>query len=66
MFRSTVLANLVAFFFELDRNVELVNDFYFKKSGDLQRRVKLLVDKYGDSQGNHLEDYELEDLVCSL
>lgn len=64
--QNLTYSNLTAFFFELDRNVELVNDFFVKKSGDLVRRFKLLLDRYGDSESNHLEDHELEDLVWSL
>ena len=56
----------VAFFYELDRNVESVDDFFNKKSTDMQRRLKLLIDQYGDSQGNQLDFHELEDLVCFL
>jgi hypothetical protein len=54
---------IVAFFYELDRNVESVDDFFTKKSVDMQRRLKLLIDKYGDSQSNQLDFHELEDLV---
>ena len=54
---------IVAFFYELDRNVESVDVFFTKKSIDMQRRLKLLVDKYGDSKNNQLDFHELEDLV---
>ena len=54
---------MVAFFYELDRNVESVDDFFNKKSTDMQRRLKLLMDKYGDSKGNQMDFHELEDLV---
>ena len=53
----------IAFFYELDRNVELVDDFFTKKSTDMQRRLKLLIDKYGDSRSDQLDYHELEDLV---
>jgi hypothetical protein len=54
---------MVAFFYELDRNVESVDDFFTKKSSDMQRRLKLLIDKYGDSRSDQLDYHELEDLV---
>ena len=56
---------IVAFFYELDRNVEFVDDFFTKKSSDMQRRLKLLIDQYGDSKSNQLDFHELEDLVFS-
>ena len=56
-------AKRVAFFYELDRNVESVDDFFTKKSSDMQRRLKLLIDKYGDSGNDQLDYHELEDLV---
>ena len=56
---------MVAFFYELDRNVESVDDFFTKKSTDVQRRFKLLMDKYGDSRSDQLDFHELEDLVYS-
>jgi len=56
---------MLAFFYELDRNVEAVDDFFTKKSTDFQRRLKLLIDKYGDSRSDQLDFHELEDLVCS-
>lgn len=54
---------ILAFFYELDRNVESVEDFFTKKSSDMQRRLKLLIDKYGDSKSDQLDLHELEDLV---
>jgi hypothetical protein len=57
------VSNVLAFFYELDRNVESVDDFYTKKSTDMQRRLKLLIDKYGDSRSDQLDFHELEDLV---
>jgi glycerophosphodiester phosphodiesterase len=54
---------MAAFFYELDRNVESVDDFFSKKSSDMQRRLKLLIDKYGDSRSDQLDYHELEDLV---
>ena len=55
-----------AFFYELDRNVEVVDDFFTKKNADIQRRFKLLIDKYGDSKSDQLDSHELEDLVSSF
>ena len=52
-----------AFFYELDRNVETVDDFFSKKSAETLRRLKLLIDKYGDSRSDQLDYHELEDLV---
>ena len=43
--------------------MEFVDDFFTKKSTDMQRRLKLLIDKYGDSKSNQLDFHELEDLV---
>jgi hypothetical protein len=60
-----LFANEIAFFYELDRNVETVEDFYSKKSADLLRRLKLLIDKYGDSQSDQLDYPELDDLVIA-
>lgn len=54
---------MIAFFYELDRNVECVDDFFTKKSSDMQRRLKLLIDKYGDSRSDQLDYHELEELV---
>jgi hypothetical protein len=54
---------MIAFFYELDRNVECVDDFFTKKSSDMQRRLKLLMDKYGDSRSDQLDYHELEELV---
>jgi len=45
--------------------VESVDDFFTKKSTDMQRRLKLLIDQYGDSKNNQLDFHELEDLVFS-
>ena len=52
------------FFYELDRNVESVDGFFTKKSTDIKRRFKLLIDKYGDSGSDQLDYHELDDLVC--
>lgn len=40
-----------------------MDDFFTKKSSDMQRRLKLLIDKYGDSKSDQLDLHELEDLV---
>jgi len=54
---------IIAFFYELDRNLESVDDFFSKKSAEMLRRLKLLIDKYGDSRSDQLDYHELEDLV---
>jgi glycerophosphodiester phosphodiesterase len=56
----------IAFFFELDRNVEVVEDFFSKKSADIQRRLKSLIDRYGENRTDMRDAPELEDLVCSI
>jgi hypothetical protein len=53
----------IAFFYELDRNLESVDDFFSKKSAEMQRRLKLLLDKYGDNNCDQLDYHDLEDLV---
>ena len=58
-------SEVVAFFTELDRNVEAVDDFFTKKSTDFQKRLKLIFDKYGESRSDQLDSHELEDIVCS-
>jgi glycerophosphodiester phosphodiesterase len=54
-----------AFFYELDRNVEVVDEFFSKKSAEMQRRLKLLQDKYGDGTCDFLDWHDVEDLVSS-
>jgi|SRR5271169_5424885 len=55
----------IAFFYELDRNVEVVDDFFSKKSAEMQRRLKLLQEKYGDGQNDLLDFHDVDDLVLT-
>lgn len=56
------------FFFFLDRNVETVDNFYNKKSGESSRRLKLLQDRYGPSTSipESIDYDEIEELIGAL
>ncbi|KAL9059031.1 MAG: hypothetical protein Q9162_001419 [Coniocarpon cinnabarinum] len=41
--------DLAGFFYSLDRNLETVDNFYNKKYAEVERRVKLLRDRYDDA-----------------
>ncbi|CAK7267530.1 Glycerophosphocholine phosphodiesterase [Sporothrix epigloea] len=61
-------ADLAEFFFALDRNLEDVDFFYNKKSADIDRRLRLLQDRYGTSPGvaTNLDQDEVEELMGAL
>ncbi|GAO51643.1 GDPD-domain-containing protein [Saitoella complicata NRRL Y-17804] len=61
--------DLTAFFFDLDRNVEEVNNFFNKRDTEITRRLKLLNDKYGFEEAMNTADLsasELEELMGAL
>ncbi|CAK7273462.1 Glycerophosphocholine phosphodiesterase [Sporothrix epigloea] len=61
-------ADLAEFFFALDRNLEDVDSFYNKKSADIDRRLRLLQDRYGTSPdvATNLDQDEVEELMGAL
>ncbi|RDW62924.1 glycerophosphocholine phosphodiesterase [Aspergillus mulundensis] len=60
-------ADLAAFFYSLDRNLEDVDHFYNKKYADFSRRLKLLSDRYAQNlDGSHLDSDDVEDLLAAL
>lgn len=56
------------FFFALDRNLEDVDFFYNKKFADIDRRLRLLQDRYGTSPdvAANLDQDEIEELMGAL
>ncbi|KAI9679529.1 MAG: Glycerophosphocholine phosphodiesterase [Caeruleum heppii] len=66
--KSGGAADLAAFFYSLDRNVEDVNLFYNKKYQESSRRLKLLQDRYGNPTElpEGLDRDEVEDLMGAL
>ncbi len=60
-------ANL-EFFFALDRNLEDVDAFYNRKFADVNRRLRLLQDRYGTSTDvvANLDQDEIEELMGAL
>ncbi|CAK7227557.1 Glycerophosphocholine phosphodiesterase [Sporothrix curviconia] len=61
-------ADLAEFFFALDRNLEDVDFFYNKKFADIDRRLRLLQDRYGTSPdvAANLDQDEVEELMGAL
>ncbi|KAH8705135.1 putative glycerophosphocholine phosphodiesterase Gde1 [Talaromyces proteolyticus] len=61
-------ADLVGFFYSLDRNLEDVDHFYNKKLSDFTRRLKLLEDRFGHSMatGQRLDAEDAGDLMAAL
>ena len=58
----------IEFFFVLDRNLEDVDSFYNKKFADIDRRLRLLQDRYGTSPdvAANLDQDEVEELMGAL
>ncbi|CAK7201958.1 Glycerophosphocholine phosphodiesterase [Sporothrix eucalyptigena] len=61
-------ADLAEFFFALDRNLEDVDSFYNKKFADIDRRLRLLQDRYGTSPevAANLDQDEVEEMMGAL
>jgi hypothetical protein len=55
----------VEFFYELDRNVELVDDFYNSKYSEYTRRLNHMADKYSlqDVKPEDMDEEELQDMI---
>ncbi|QKX58506.1 uncharacterized protein TRUGW13939_05630 [Talaromyces rugulosus] len=66
--KANKTADLVGFFYSLDRNLEDVDHFYNKKLADFTRRLKLLEDRFGHSMaaGRQLDAEDAGDLMTAL
>ncbi|CRG84290.1 Glycerophosphodiester phosphodiesterase GDE1 [Talaromyces islandicus] len=66
--KANKVADLVGFFYSLDRNLEDVDHFYNKKLADFTRRLKLLEDRFGHSMaaGRQLDAEDASDLMTAL
>ena len=50
----------------LDKNVELVEEFFAEKSTAIRERLEVITDRYGGEKRNGLDTIEVEYLVCCL
>ncbi|AOA62244.1 Glycerophosphocholine phosphodiesterase [Komagataella phaffii CBS 7435] len=66
---ETIKTHLAKFFFDLDRNIENVDDFFNKQYSEYERRLKKIISiisVFSDSQNQNIEEEELDELLNVL